>query len=346
MAKTRFSVVIIAYKRKEFLINAVNSVLNQRYPREMIEIIVVKSFEDNEIDSILLKEQVRCVYTHEKSIGKKFALGFELSTGEIVCMLEDDDEFHELKMETIDRIHIENPEIDVFTNGYDIFSPDGVLIDINYFKKNREFQSNQGLIKINSQNYDPNLFDLLNLYFNNSRFSYTKKVIKSLIPIFNLLDYGIDTLIPCVWIRMNLTIAFIPGIKNKFTIRNYTHRLEKMLSANPEKGFHDAIERDGLVIADYESLVSYFSVLDSQFANFLSLGSKWLEIRTDLMSKNKKKLFNDTSEYFKLLVIKKEKKYKQFLKKINSYFVVIIFLLPLFFIHPKLARKMIIRILG
>ena len=76
MAKTRFSVVIIAYKRKEFLINAVNSVLNQRYPREMIEIIVVKSFEDNEIDSILLKEQVRCVYTHEKSIGKKICSWF------------------------------------------------------------------------------------------------------------------------------------------------------------------------------------------------------------------------------------------------------------------------------
>jgi glycosyltransferase involved in cell wall biosynthesis len=346
LVTTRFSVVIIAYKRKEFLIKAVNSVLNQRYPREMIEIIVVKSFEDAEIDSILLKEQVRCVYTQAKSIGKKFALGFELSTGEIVCLLEDDDEFNELKMETIDRVHIENPEIDVFTNGYDIFSPDGKLIDINYFKRNREFQSNQSLLKINSLNYDPNLFDLLNLYFNNSRFSYTKKAIESLLPIFNLMEYGIDTIIPSVWIKMNLTIAFIPGIKNKFMIRNYTHRLEKMLSANPEKGFKDAIERDGLIIADYESLISYFSVLDSQFTNFLSLGSKWLEIRTDVMSKNKRKLFNDTSEYFKLLVIQKEKKYKQFLKKINSSFIIITCLFPFFFIYPKLARKIIIRVLG
>ena len=56
MAKTRFSVVIIAYKRKEFLIKAVNSVLNQRYPREMIEIIVVKL-----LNSRLLAKNVRLI---------------------------------------------------------------------------------------------------------------------------------------------------------------------------------------------------------------------------------------------------------------------------------------------
>lgn len=170
MANTKFSVVIIAYKRKEYLINAVNSVLNQKYPSEFTEIIVVKSFQDVKIDQFLLEKQIKSIYTESKSIGKKFALGFEICRGDIICLLEDDDEFHELKMSTIADVFEKDPDIDVFVNGYEIVNSEEKLVNVNYFRRNREFQSTQPLLKLNSKNYDPKLFDLLNLYFNNSRF--------------------------------------------------------------------------------------------------------------------------------------------------------------------------------
>jgi Glycosyl transferase family 2. len=41
----------MAYNRKEFLLEAVNSALNQTLPEDEYEIIVVKNFEDRESTS-------------------------------------------------------------------------------------------------------------------------------------------------------------------------------------------------------------------------------------------------------------------------------------------------------
>ena len=45
------SVIITAHNRKEFLLEAVNSALNQTLPKDEYEIIVVKNFQD--FDDIL-----------------------------------------------------------------------------------------------------------------------------------------------------------------------------------------------------------------------------------------------------------------------------------------------------
>ena len=44
------SVIIIAYKRKEFLLGAIKSVLNQTLDKKYYEIIVVKNYKDDAID--------------------------------------------------------------------------------------------------------------------------------------------------------------------------------------------------------------------------------------------------------------------------------------------------------
>ena len=48
--KPFISVIVTAYNRKEFLLQAVSSALRQTLPREYYEVIVVKNFEDEEID--------------------------------------------------------------------------------------------------------------------------------------------------------------------------------------------------------------------------------------------------------------------------------------------------------
>lgn len=270
----------------------------------------------------------------------------EICKGDIICLLEDYDEFHELKMSTIADVYEKDPDIDVFVNGYEIVDSEGKLVDVNYFKRNREFQSTQPLLKLNNKNYDPKLFDLLNFYFNNSRFSYNKKVIQLLIPIFDIILYSIDVIMPDIWIGMNFTVSFIPNINNKFMIREYTHRLKKMLNSNSENGFQDAITRDIIILEDYASLNEYLQKFDSQLANFVSLMSKFLQIRIDIMKADKRKLFIDLKDFSKLLLQRNDEKYKPFLKRITLSFMIISSLYPLFLINPKLARRITTRVLG
>ena len=345
LVTTRFSVVIIAYKRKEFLIKAVNSVLNQNYPKELIEIIVVKSFKDDEIDRTLSEKLIKSIYTELKSIGKKFSLGFQNSSGDIICMLEDDDAFSELKLKTIAEVYEADKQIDVFLNGYDIVDTEGKVIDVNFYKQNREFQSKQSLIKIDSQNYNPDLFQSLNLYFNNSRFSFTKSVAQSLIPVLNLIERGVDVLMPNIWIGMNLNIAFIPGIKNKFMIRNFKARKERLMHTQSSNALENEIERSQLLLGDYISLIKYFHETNIQLANFIELEFKMREIMIDVLSLSKRKLLHDLKEFYKTSIYRKGKKYKVFLRRTYISYLKVSLLSPFFIFDPEITRRIIIRLM-
>ena len=44
------SVIITAYNRKEYLLDAINSVINQTLDKKYYEIIVIKNYNDSKID--------------------------------------------------------------------------------------------------------------------------------------------------------------------------------------------------------------------------------------------------------------------------------------------------------
>jgi glycosyltransferase involved in cell wall biosynthesis len=53
MKKPFISAIITAYNRREFIRDAVNSVINSVLPEDEYEIIVVKNFRDEYVDSIV-----------------------------------------------------------------------------------------------------------------------------------------------------------------------------------------------------------------------------------------------------------------------------------------------------
>ena len=61
--KPYISVIITAYKRKEFILGAVNSVINQSLEKSKYEIIVVKNYLDNTIDKFLNEHNIIDIYT-------------------------------------------------------------------------------------------------------------------------------------------------------------------------------------------------------------------------------------------------------------------------------------------
>ena len=122
------SVIITTYKRHEFLINAINSVLNQTY--QDFEIIVV---DDNgkdspyrlEIENIMKGYEDNCKITYLKYDTNKGACyarnyGINHSNGEYIAFLDDDDEFYPDKLKELIEKFVTN-DIGIACSKMDIF---------------------------------------------------------------------------------------------------------------------------------------------------------------------------------------------------------------------------------
>ena len=96
------SVIITAHDRKKYILDAVSSVLKQRLDRSRYEIVVVKNFRDEKIDSFLDDAGItKNFLTQERGVGKKAAIGVENASGDIICFLDDDDMFAEDKLSVV-----------------------------------------------------------------------------------------------------------------------------------------------------------------------------------------------------------------------------------------------------
>jgi len=98
------SVIITAHNRREFLLEAVNSALNQTLPKDEYEIIVVKNFEDERIDKFLEEHNVKNIVTKEEPLGAKIVKGVQESRGEVISFLEDDDLWLPQKLEIVKQV--------------------------------------------------------------------------------------------------------------------------------------------------------------------------------------------------------------------------------------------------
>ena len=92
------SVIITAYNRKEFLLGAIKSVLNQTLSKDKYEIIVVKNYNDDEIDEFISKNNIKSILSNNKLV---ILDGIKYSRGNILSFLEDDDLFLNNRLEYV-----------------------------------------------------------------------------------------------------------------------------------------------------------------------------------------------------------------------------------------------------
>jgi len=117
------SVIITAYNRKEFLLDAFNSALNQTLDRSKYEIIVTKNFTDDKIDSYIKKNGGKLVLFEKGSIGEHVVDALKYAKGEVICFLEDDDLFTKEKLKYIYSAFLENKNL-VYINNARIYTDD------------------------------------------------------------------------------------------------------------------------------------------------------------------------------------------------------------------------------
>ncbi|MGC8632150.1 MAG: glycosyltransferase, partial [Thermoprotei archaeon] len=80
---------------------AVRSALNQTLSRDLYEVIVVKNFRDDFIDSKLGEWGVTNLYSESVGIGAKIYEALQVARGEVISFLDDDDEFLPGKLKAV-----------------------------------------------------------------------------------------------------------------------------------------------------------------------------------------------------------------------------------------------------
>jgi glycosyltransferase involved in cell wall biosynthesis len=123
----KISVVITAYNRKKFIREAVESVINQTLDIYTYEIIVVKNFKDDLIDSFLSENNVINIFSETPYLGKDKVLGIQASSSEIISFLDDDDLFLPNKLKSVLYAFSENPALVFFRNNPQFFNETGIL---------------------------------------------------------------------------------------------------------------------------------------------------------------------------------------------------------------------------
>jgi len=130
------SVIITAHNRREFLLDAVNSALNQTLPKDKYEVIVVKNFEDKRIDEFLEEHGVKNIVTDEGPLGAKIARGVEESKGEVISLLEDDDLWLPQKLEKVKQVFQDENVIYYHNNFYNFYGSLSIDSLIDKIKSN------------------------------------------------------------------------------------------------------------------------------------------------------------------------------------------------------------------
>ncbi len=119
------SVIVTAYKRRQYLYNALLSVKAQTLPKDKYEVIVVKDFEDPQVDSLIKEMGWRGVYSDEEYQGRMYLNGLKEADGDIIAFLDDDDTYMPSKLEYVYNVFSQNPDVGYLQHSFIPVGPDG-----------------------------------------------------------------------------------------------------------------------------------------------------------------------------------------------------------------------------
>ena len=119
------SVLVTAWRRKRFLAEALRSLERQTLPRDSFEVVVVKDFDDPDIDGQLTRLGARELRFGSDNLGRTMELGVGACRGEVICFLDDDDQFDARKLSVVRTEFRDHPDLGYFHNGLELVDEAG-----------------------------------------------------------------------------------------------------------------------------------------------------------------------------------------------------------------------------
>lgn len=303
-----FSVIVVAHDRKEYIIDAVKSVLSQDYKQGTIQIVVVKAFNDHVIDDFLKQNGIYFIFTDAIPIGAKFYEGLKVSQGDIICLLEDDDIFSKHKLKKLNDIFSKNSDLWLAVNNYKVINGRGEEVN-SYFRYSE--RSSQSIMT--DQIFSGPAYDLktmlmrLSMTFNNSRMSFRSALKPKLMELYPKTSSLVDNLPIIFTILNNKSVAWISEYLSSYRIHdnNASVNFPEDERQNKLKASYCRIETDARIIRDY--LVNN----DGKFSDYFDLLASYKALKISMIDSNKRKVLQDGLTLFKKL-LKKQKSIKMF----------------------------------
>ncbi len=133
------SVIITAYNRKKYLLNAIKSVISQTLDKKYYEIIVIKNYNDEAIDNFINANNIKNIVM-DGTIGEFLYAGVTGASGEVISFLDDDDLFFHNKLEIIfnkfkrnNIVYYHNDHTTINENGENLAKPvsDNIIFNLS-----------------------------------------------------------------------------------------------------------------------------------------------------------------------------------------------------------------------
>jgi glycosyltransferase involved in cell wall biosynthesis len=168
--KPMISLIVTAYNRRKYIMEALNSVLGQTLENKFFEVIVIKNYADPAIDKFIEENGFKSIIS-EGIEGAFYNLGIEMSSGDIITFLDDDDIMAENRLETILKVFQDN-KTGYYHNSFEAFKKGEII-------KNRLIGSSKYKSFRITNKYIRYAFSLdrKQLYVNNSSISVRKEVL-------------------------------------------------------------------------------------------------------------------------------------------------------------------------
>jgi len=122
------SVVIPTYNSADFLIQALNSVLNQTYSNYEI-IVVDDGSSDNTSQAIEpWRSQIRYIYQDNQGVAAARNRGIDAATGDFIAFLDADDLFLPQKLQQQVAVFEAQPDLGMVISGWQVTDAEGEVI--------------------------------------------------------------------------------------------------------------------------------------------------------------------------------------------------------------------------
>ncbi len=287
----RFSIVVIAYKRKAYLMDAVKTALEQDYPKELIQVIVVKAFYDKDIDNFLKTSQVETIFSDTTDQGKSLCVALSKCNGDIITLLDDDDLFAPNKLTILSREYLSNPDLAVTVNSYDVVDKNCQPFLTDFGRSERKLQRELGHSLWRYPEYDFDLIIIkLNMLFNSSRISFSRDLIIDIMDISRKISFLVDILFVTFAIYKRRCIASLPEILTHYRL----HDENISLVRQRENLIPKLLPIHRKIIKDIENISSYFRFVDVGFSKFFDLWHDLERLKLAMLGESKSEVIAAT----------------------------------------------------
>jgi len=130
-----FTVLIVAYRRTEYLRSAIDSVLDQTLGRERYEVVLTMGVHDAGIEQYCRDHGVTLLFEESWDLGHRINRAMDACSGQVIVLLEDDDEFAPTKLAILWDEFQGHPDLAYYHNGFETIGPHGESLDQGRFRR-------------------------------------------------------------------------------------------------------------------------------------------------------------------------------------------------------------------